>query len=303
MSEPNPDDSISARVDMAFIQKVEELSNGKIKINLFTGGKLGDNVQVIQYMTEQKKGIHLARISPASLVTYNCKKSELLDIPYTFANREHFWTFANSDIAQKILNEPYEKQIGVKGLFYMEEGFRHFFSTRELASIEDFKGRKIRSAGNTVMADIITCLGGTQISVGFANIYSALQTGIVDIAEQPVVNYLSNNFHKVAPFMIMDGHQMGIGEVVISSSAWDNLSPKNKEILIKAGKYAGDFCKSISEEAEQNAKKQLEEQGAKFTSVESITPWQKACADVINRALTSDNNQIELYGEIITLAY
>ena len=301
MSEPNPDGSISAQVDQAFIQKAEELSGGKIKINLYTGGTLGDNIQILDYITEQKKGIHLARISPVALASYGCKKSDLLDLPYTFSSREHFWKFANSEVAQEILDEPYELGIGIKGLFFAEEGFRHFFSTSEIDSIESFKDKKIRTAGNQIMTDIAHCFGGQPVSIGFSNLYSALQTGVVEIAEQPLTNYLSNSFHKVAPYMILDKHQLGTTEILISSKTWDSLSRRNKKILIEAGKYAGEFCKKISDEAEKSAKKELESQGVKFTEVESIEPWQKTCADVISRTLNADNKLAGLYGEITTL--
>ncbi|MBR1537733.1 MAG: TRAP transporter substrate-binding protein [Treponema sp.] len=299
MSEPNPDGSISTQVDLAFAQKVEELSNGSLRIQVVTGGALGDNTQVMKYITEEKPSVNIARVSPASLVSYKCKKSELLDIPFTFSSREHFYNFAASPVAQQILDEPYEIGLGVKGLFYAEEGFRHFFSTKKLESLEDLKDKKIRSAGNTIMTKIIESLGGKAVPVSFSTLYSALQTGQTEIAEQPIANYLSNNFYKVAPYMILDGHQLGIMEVVITADSWDNLSKKEQDILVEAGKYASEYCKQISQEAEEKAKKALEAEGVEFTEIESIVPWQNACADVINDAVSQNT---ELYGEIITIA-
>lgn len=299
MSEPNPADSISARVDEVFVRKVEELSKGSVKIQLSTDGALGDNTAIMKVITRPDTNIHIARVSPAALSTYGCGKHELMDVPYTFRSHNHFWNFAASGSAQEILNEPYEKNIGVKGLYFAEEGFRHFFSTKELNGIEDFEGEKIRSAGNSVMNEVILALKGEPVTVTYSNLYSSLQTGVVNIAEQPIENYLSSNFSKVAPYMILDGHQLGLTEVVISSQVWDGLSKEHQEILVEAGRLAGEFCKIITLEAEESAKDALRKEGVRIAEVSDISKWQEACADVINSVV---KNHTILYGEIITLA-
>mgnify|MGYP002624093807 CR=1 FL=1 len=299
MAESNPSDSISAWIDQAFVEKAAELSKGTIKIELHTGGILGDNTSVMKVMTQPNSKIHIARVSPAALVAYGCEKHELLDIPFTFVSREHFWNFALSDTAQTILNEPYEKKIGIKGLFFAEEGFRHFFSTSKLNGVSDFKGHTIRSAGNSIMKEIITSLQGDPVAVSFSELYSSLQTGIVEIAEQPIANYLSNHFNKIAPYMILDGHQLGVTEVVISSQVWDSLSASQQKALIEAGKYAGEYCSKVSQEAENKSRLTLKEEGVQFVEVSDKSEWQAACADVIKGA--SQTNP-KLYKEITDLA-
>ena len=299
MSEANPDGSIAAQVDAAFIAKAEELSGGKIKIQLYTNGTLGDNTAVMEVMTKPNSEIHLARVAPAAVVKYGCPLSELLDIPYTFESREHFWSFASSPAAKKLLDEPYENNIGVKGLFFAEEGFRHFFSTKPLEKPSDFDGKKIRSAGNSLMTEIIKAYGGETIPVSFAKLYSALQTGQVEIAEQPIVNYLANHFNKIAPYMILDSHQLGLHEVVITTQAWESLSKNQQNILVEAGKYAGEYCMKISQDAEDKAKASLEAEGAVLANVENHDEWRNMCSDVINKA---SKENIKLYEEIIGLA-
>lgn len=299
MAESNPEDSISAWMDKAFVEKAEELSGGSITIQLNTDGILGDNSSVMQLMTKPGSNIHLARVSPATIVPYNCEKHTLLDIPFTFTSREHFWKFAFSPLAQTILNEPYEKKVGVKGLFFTEEGFRHFFATKRLEKISDFAGEKIRTAGNTIMHDIANVLGGEPVKVSFSDLYSALQTGIADVAEQPISNYLANHFNKIAPFMILDGHQLGIAEVIITSEAWDSLSENQQKILVEAGKYAGEYCSKISQEAENAAQLTLRNEGTEFIEVNDIAEWQNVCADVRTKAAEANS---ELYGEIVNLA-
>ncbi|MBR4599406.1 MAG: TRAP transporter substrate-binding protein [Treponema sp.] len=300
MAEPNPEGSISAKVDHEFAYRVEELSKGSIKIQVHASGVLGDNSSVLAAMVKPgNSGIHLARLSPIAVSHYNCPNHSLLNVPYTFKNHEHFWKFANSPVAEKILNEPYTKKVGVKGLFFMEEGFRHFFSTKPLNDIEDFAGENIRSAGNPIMEELAVSLKAFSKNVPFTSLYAALQTGEVTIAEQPIINYLSNDFNRVAPYMILDGHEIGVAEVVISSELWKSLTKEQQNILIEAGKYAGEYCQKVVQESESSAKLTLRNSGTKFAEVKDFSKWQKVCADVISRAVR-DNT--EIYGEILNLA-
>ncbi len=299
MAESNPSDTISAKSDAIFVKAVEELSGGTIKINLFTDSLLGDNSTVLNEMTKKESGIHLASMSTSAIARYECPKTKLLDVPYTFKDRTHFWNFAESETAKQILDEPYVNGTGIKGLFFTEEGLRHFFSTTKISDIRDLKGKKIRIAGKSLLEEIIKALGGKPISIKFSVLYSALQVGDVDVAEQPIVNYYSNNFNKIAPFVFLDGHQFGIREIIITSQLWDSLSAKQKQIFIEAGLRTQEYCKSFSNTMENLAIVELIKEGAEFTQIEDITPLRELCADVIKNAISG---YTETYNEIINFA-
>lgn len=297
MAEVNPEDSICGKMDLAFKQKVEELSNGQILIDLKCSGILGDETQVMKIMMSENPTIQLVRIS-ASLAKYGGKKSKLLSIPFTFSSAEHFWRFAASDTAREILNEPYELNLGMRGLFYGEEGFRHFFSTEKISSIDDMRGKKTRVSGQ-VLTDLAKSVKSYPIEVQFTDLYSSMQTGKVDVAEQPVSNYLTNGFYKVAPYIILDGHMLGAVQVVISSKAWDSLSESQQRIIMAAGKYASDYCRKIASESDDEIKKKIAAEGAVITNVDDKTPWQEACRDMI---ADSSKEYPELYKRILSFA-
>lgn len=299
MAEPNNANSLSSWVDQQFIAKVYDLSGGTIEIELSSGGIFGDNEDVISMMTKPGSKIHISRSAPATFAERGCDKHELLSIPFTFKSHDHFWKFATSPIAEKILNEPYEKKIGVKGLFFTEEGFRHFFSSKPLNGLEDFAGEKVRTGATDILESFAKALNAQIVTASYINLYSSLQTGAVNIAEQPMVNYLSNHFNKVAPYMILDGHELGVSEYVITTEIWEKLSKHQQGILLEAGKYAGEYCKKIIQESENDAKITLLNEGVTFTEVKDISKWQEACADVISKAV---RNNTVLYGEIINLA-
>lgn len=297
LAEVNPETSICGRMDQAFKSKVEQLSKGKISVNIQYSGVLGNESQIIELMKAEESSVQVARVS-ANLTQYGGKKSGLITIPYTFANAEHFWKFAKSDIAKEILNEPYEMELGVKGLCYAQEGFRNFFSTTKIKTVQDMKNLHMRVSGK-ILPEICDSVKAIKEEIPFTDLYAALQTGTVDVADQPVSNYLSNSFYKVAPYMIMDGHMIGAVQILVSSTFWDSLSDEQKEILQSAADYASEYCRLISEEEEAKALEIMKNEGAEFTEVENSEEWQNTCKSIIE---SGSKEFPEIYKEIISLA-
>ena len=226
-AEVNPLDTIVGQTASYFKEQVEELSGGSITIDLQASGVLGSENDVLDNILAGGDTIDISRISAFALTSYGCKKSMLLSLPYTFVSREHWWNFANSDLAPDFLNEPQELGLPVRGIFYGEEGFRHFFTVEPVAGIDDLAGMKLRVSNDPVMNGLVEGLGATPTVVSFNELYSALQTGVVDGAEQPIANYASNAFPEVANNLILDGHTLGAIQVVITDNAWNNKLTAN----------------------------------------------------------------------------
>ncbi len=297
-AEVNPLDTIVGQMATAFKDKVEELSGGNITIDIQASGVLGSENDVLDTMLGGGGPIDMSRISAFALTSYGGEKSMLLSLPYTFVSREHFWNFANSDLAEEFLLEPHENGSGVRGLFYGEEGFRHFFTVNEISSMEDLAGMKLRVSNDPVMNGLVESLGASPTVVSFGELYSALQTGVVDGAEQPIANYKSNAFPEVAPNMILDGHTLGAIQVIITDEAWDSLTESQQNVLIEAGKYASDYNRQISEEAENEVLEQLKADGVNIIEVSDVTPWQEAVKDVVAE---NTKGQEELYQKLLDL--
>ena len=298
-AEVNPLDTIVGQTGTAFKQKVEELSGGSIIIDVQASGVLGSENDVLDTMLGGGGTIDISRISAFALTSYGGSKSKLLSIPYTFVNRDHFWKFATSDLAPEFLLEPKKNGTNIRGLFYGEEGFRHFFTKKEVKTVEDLKGMKLRVSNDPVMTGMVKGLGASPTVIAFGELYSALQTGVVDGAEQPTANYKSNAFPEVAPNLILDGHTLGAIQVVITDAAWDKLTEEQQNILVEAGKYTSEFNRKISEEAEKKVLDELKAAGVNVVEVTDIKPWQDACKDIIE-ASTADNK--ELYQQILDMA-
>jgi len=297
-AEVNPLDSIVGKMAVVFKEKVEELTNGQVIIDIQASGVLGSENDVLDTMLGGGGTIDMSRISAFALTSYGCQKSKLLSLPYTFVSRDHFWKFASSDLAEEFLMEPYENGSGVRGLFYGEEGFRHFFTVKPIKGLEDLKGMKLRVSNDPIMNGMVEGLGAIPTVISFGELYSALQTGVVDGAEQPIVNYKANSFHEVAPNLILDGHTLGAIQVIITDEAWNKLTEDQQKAIIEAGKYASQYNKQISEETEKQALEDLKAAGVNVIEVDDIKPWQDACKAVIESATVGLE---DLYQQIVNM--
>ena len=297
-AEVNPLDTIVGQTATHFKEKVEELTGGSVVIDVQASGVLGSENDVLDAILGGSTSIDMSRISAFALTSYGCNKSKLLSIPFTFENRAHFWNFANSDLAPEFLNEPQELGLPVRGIFYGEEGFRHFFTVKPVSGIEDFKGLKLRVSNDPVMNGMVEGLGANPTVVSFGELYSALQTGVVDGAEQPIANYKSNAFPEVANNLILDGHTLGAIQAVITDNAWGKLTANQQAAVMAAAADTQKFNADLSETAENKVLDELRASGCNVVDVDDKTPWQEACAKVI-KDNTSD--QAELYQKLLDM--
>lgn len=294
-AEVNPLETIVGQTGSHFKEKVEELTGGTVTIDVQASGVLGSENDVLDAILGGSTSIDISRISAFALTSYGCTKSKLLSLPFTFQSRAHFWNFANSDLAPEFLNEPQELGLPVRGLFYGEEGFRHFFTVKPVAKIEDLKGMKLRVSNDPVMNGLVEGLGASPTVVSFGELYSALQTGVVDGAEQPIANYKANAFPEVAPNLILDGHTLGAIQAVITDNAWKKLTANQQAAIMEAAADTQNFNAQLSETEENKVLDDLRASGCNVVDVDDKTPWVNACQKVIE---DNTKDQAELYQKI-----
>ena len=297
-AEVNPLDTIVGQVATTFKQKVEEISGGEIKIDVQASGVLGTEAQLLDGMLSGGDTVDIMRISAFALSSYGCQKAMLLSIPYTFVSREHFWKFANSDLAAEFLAEPQQIGLPLRGICYGEEGFRHFFFKDAVSTIKDLKGKKIRVSEDPIMTSMVRNLGANPTVVNFTELYSALQTGVTDAAEQPIANYRSNAFQEVAPYLMLDGHTLGAIQIIVADTGWRKLNDQQKAWIMEAAKYTQQENAKISEAAEAKVLEALRAGGTHIVEVNDKSEWVAACQDTIKRNTSS---QAALYQKIVDL--
>ena len=298
-AEVNPlDGTTVGEMAKSFKAKLEELSGGSVLVDIQASGVLGSEDQILDNLLGGGNICDLSRISAFALTQYGCDKASLLSIPYTFVNEEHFWKFADSELAQEFLNEPQEIGLPLRGICYGEEGFRHFFFKNEVKGLEDLKGLKIRVSSDPVMTGMVSNLGASATTVAFTELYSALNTGVVDGAEQPTANYRSNAFQEVAPYLLLDGHTLGALQIVITDNAWNKLNEEQQGWVMEAAKAASQTCREKVAEIEQKTFDQLKEDGATVIPVEDKGPWIEACQPTIK---ANTEKLADLYQQLVDM--
>lgn len=212
MAEVNPvDTTISGRFDSFFAQEVERLSGGSITVDLRGNGVLGNESDVLDGMVGKTGTVEICRTSINTMNQYGVGSAVLTTLPFTFTSRDHYWKFVESDLGQEILQEAQNNNTGLRAICYGEEGFRNFFTTADhpVNTVDDMKGLKIRTSTDPIMVGMIQALGSTSSPVAYNELYTSLQNGTIDGAENPVNNYYSNSFQEVAPNLTLDEHTLG----------------------------------------------------------------------------------------------
>ena len=298
-AEVNPvNGTVVGDVALAFQEKLEELSEGAIKVDIQDSGVMGDEKTVLSNIFSGDTSVDIVRISAFALNQYGAEKSVFLTLPYVFTSEEHYWNFVESDLAKEMLAEAKEKGMPLTGLAYGEEGFRHFFFKNEVKGIEDLKGLKIRVSDDPIMTGMVSGLGAAATPVSFGELYTSLQSGVVDAAEQPITNYLSNSFQEVAPYLLKDGHTLGTIELIATDSCFAKLTEEQQAMVQEAADYAMQVCKESVAAKQEEAAKTLIEGGATIIEVEDKTPWQEATKAVLEENI---KGMEDIYEQIMAL--
>lgn len=212
--EVNPEGHVLTESAQFFADRVNELTGGKVMVEIYPSGQLGDDARCYQSM--EMGALDLYRGNSMSLVDCGNPMMSALVLPYVFRDREHFWNVCSSDLGREILNN-IQDCTGMIGLAYMDEGARNFFTTeRPVRRLEDMKGLKIRVQVASMMGDTVEALGAVAVPIAYAELYTALESGTIDGAENPPVSYYYNKFYKVAPYYVKDSHTYTPGVILVS---------------------------------------------------------------------------------------
>ncbi|MFJ7726761.1 TRAP transporter substrate-binding protein [Neobacillus sp. NPDC097160] len=277
LADNQPPDYPTVVGDKKFAELVEERTDGRIKIEVFPSAQLGDEKSVLEQV--QLGAIEFTRINSSPLAEFN-KEFTALGLPYVFESEEHLWNFLNGDMGTKLLDGL--EQSKMKGLAYYDSGSRSFYSTKPLKSVKDLKGQKIRVQQSKINIDFMEALGASATPMPYGEVFSALQTGIIDGAENNIPSLDSSNHYQEAKNFILDHHQRIPEVLLISKAAWDKLSKEDQKVIKQA---ALDSVKTQREEWdkwEERSTKKLKDAGVTFTEVDDMKPWKDAVKPMVD---------------------
>lgn len=185
----------------------------------------------------------------------------VLALPYLYPDGDYMFDVLQSKIGDGILEglEPY----GLVGLTWYDAGARSFY-TREtpVRNPEDLKGLRIRVLESQMYMDLVKSLGGSPTPIPWGDVYSALQTGVVDSAENGVSGWYANSHHEVAPYFVVDEHSRIPELIIMSKLTWDRLSPEDQKIIREAAIESTDLQREAWAKMEKNSEEKAIELGA-----------------------------------------
>nr|WP_263323377.1 TRAP transporter substrate-binding protein [Neobacillus sp. Marseille-Q6967] len=278
LADNQPPDYPTVIGDKKFAELVEERSDGRIKIEVYPSAQLGDEKSVLEQV--QLGAIEFTRINSSPLAEFNDEFTPL-GLPYVFESEEHLWNFLNGEMGTKLLDGL--EQSKMKGLAFYDSGSRSFYSTKPLKGVEDLKGQKIRVQQSKINIDFMEALGASATPMPYGEVFSALQTGIIDGAENNLPSLDSSNHYQEAKHMILDHHQRIPEVLLISKVAWDKLSEEDQKLIKQAALDSVEAQRAEWDKWEERSEKKLKDAGVTFTEVEDLTPWKNAVKSMVEQ--------------------
>jgi len=254
--------------DREFARLVNERTQGRVHITVYDNGTLSQDEKAVVEQT-QMGALDFARISLAPVAQF-AKELNVLSLPYLYRDSAHMWKVLSGPIGNKLLNAV--SKANLTGLCYYDAGARNFYNTKkEIKSLADLKGMKIRVLQAKLMMDMVKDLGASPTPMPMGDIYSALQTNIIDGAENNWPSYISFSHYQVARYYTVDHHAMVPEILVVSNLSLGKLSKADQEVVKKSAKDSVEFQKAkwLLSEKENEAKAKAA--GCKITYLDAKT--------------------------------
>jgi len=262
-----------------FGRLVDEKSEGGMKVEIFPNAQLGNEQEVLEQL--QAGAIAMTRVSAAALTPYE-PGYNAFTLPFIFADEEHYFASMNSDAVKELYQSTLDK--GFLGLTYYTSGSRSFY-TKETPILhpDDLKGLKIRVMGFQSQTDMVLALGGTPVSMPFGDIYTSLQSGVIDGAESNETALTNSKHGEVTKHFSYTKHTMIPDILTISSTVWKSLTPEQQTIIQEAATESTEFHKPLWTAAIDAAVKEATEvMGVTFHEVDR-EPFRNAVVPMLEK--------------------
>jgi len=250
-----------------FKSYVENITSGQLKVELYPAGQLGDASSMLEQV---KRGVLQSCASiPSGMIAgkyYN--NFNIFDIPYLFPNNVVAWNVLNTrtDFFKEI-SEDMASKTGMRLLGFFIEGQRHFTnSVREIRTPEDLKGLKIRTMEVPAHMEMVKAMGASPTPVSWLELYSALQTGVVDGQENPIGNILYLKGYEVQKYLTLDGHVTLLNTWVINEKWFAKQSPEIQAAILEAAQIATLTNRGMAELKDTVGLSELKEKGMQVYS-------------------------------------
>lgn len=282
---------------LKFAELVEKKTDGRIKVEVGGAAQYGEDVESLTNMRLGTLAFSANSQGPASGVV---PQFSVLGLPFLFRDLPHAYKVVDGPVGDKLRELAREK--GLEVLAFWDNGIRHTSNNlRPITKPEDLKGLKIRTPPDPVTIDIFTALGANPTPLAFSELYIALQQGVVDGQENPLMNIYSSKLHEVQKYISLTGHKYETTPLIASKIVFDRFSPEDQAAIREAAKEAGEFNRAASLKSDAELRSKLEAAGIKFNTVDSAVfaertqsvydKWRKDYPELVDLAVSEAKKQ------------
>ena len=261
-----------------FAELVKQKSGGRIEVQVAPAAQLGDDVPIL---TSLRTGSVDFAANSQGAISSVVPEYSAFGMPFLFPTLPHAWKVLDGPVGQELAKLSEAKGLLVLG--YWDNGIRHVSnSKRPINTPADLKGIKIRTPPDPTTIDIMAALGADPQQIKFSELYVALQQGVVDGQENPLMNIHSSKLYEVQKFISMTSHKYEMTPFVMSKRSWDKMGEGDRKIIREAANEATAYNRKLSQEADQKLEGELKAMGIQFNRPD-IAPFAKATQPVIDK--------------------
>ncbi|UST83020.1 TRAP transporter substrate-binding protein [Pseudomonas siliginis] len=251
-------------------------TNGELTFKYFSGGVLGSEKEVIEQM--QVGAIQMSRVS-LGIIGPVVPDVNVFNMPFIFRDQQHMRNVIDGPVGDEILDKITNSEFKLVALAWMDGGTRNIYTKKPVRKLEDLKGMKIRVQGNPMFIDMMNAMGANGIAMDTGEIFSALQTGVIDGAENNPPTLLEHNHFQNAKFYSLTGHLILPEPIVMSKITWEKLTPDQQQLVKKAAKAAQAEERVLWDKKSAASEEKLKAAGVEFITVDK-KPFYDATAPV-----------------------
>ena len=243
-----------------FQKWVAKNSGGSLLVKIFPDGQLGSERELLELL--QIGSVAMTKVSAAAMASF-APEYEVLGGPYLFRDKEHFFSVLEGEVGQRLLNS--SRDYWLQGLCFYDAGSRSFYTTKQpIQKPEDLQGLKIRVMNHQMSVEMVNAMGGSATPMAYGELYTALQQGVVDGAENNPPSFVSSNHFEVCKYYTLDEHTSIPDVLVIGTKFWDNLNEKEKSWLKDAAMRSVTTQKKYWQDSVEECMQTLEAAGVQI---------------------------------------
>ncbi len=244
-----------AMADMA--DRVAAASDGQMRIDIYPNEQLGSQRQCLELL--QIGSLDMTKVSSSVMESFS-PQYKVFGLPYVFDDDAHRFAVMEGPIGRQILRS--SESAWLRGVTYYDAGWRSFYTReRPIRRPEDLQGLKIRTQESPVAIETVNQLGGSASPISFGELYTALQQGVVDGAENNAPSFYTTRHYELSDYYSLDRHTAPPDVLLASSHLWDRLTPQEREWLQEAADASAQYQKTLWEEATREAMQAVKEAG------------------------------------------